>query len=168
MSSMKNSDSCFRGIKKFIQDEEKDMDNINIKSKLRNAKDIEEVKSILTEAGEKYEPDDIERIWQEIEHHRPDGKRKLDQDEMDAVAGGTDRNWIDDGCAATCDEDSWCWSDDKCYTFSVTYDEFHEACINGGHHDYKYAGNNTYNNGNTLVTYKRYICSRCGSKKLVT
>lgn len=36
-----------------------------IRAKLVNAKDIDEVKAILAEADEEAAPEDIERIWQE-------------------------------------------------------------------------------------------------------
>ena len=86
------------------------MDNPEIRARLQKAANLDEVKAILTEAGTDYTPEEAERILQEIEHHRPSGKRKLDPDEMDAVAGGADRNWVDDGCAATCEDGSHCWT----------------------------------------------------------
>ena len=57
---------------------------------------------------------DAERIWQETEAHRSGKHEKLDLDELDAVSGGREHGWKREGCAATCEEDSWCGSNDYC------------------------------------------------------
>ena len=146
------------------------MDNPEIRARLQKAANLDEVKAILTEAGTDYTPEEAERILQEIEHHRPSDKRKLDPDEMDAVAGGADRNWVDDGCAATCEDGSHCWTSDKCYWLDVTYNEFHDACVDGGHHDYVFLRQQALPSGNTssgtvYFNYNIYECSKCGKSK---
>ncbi len=130
-----------------------------LRAKLSIAKDIEEVKAMLGEVGEAVLAEYAERIWEEIEFHRSGEKRKLDKNELDAVTGGYNRNWIDDGCAATCEKTGLFWLNDLCYAFSVTYDESHSACINGGRHDYRFVGVNSFNN----VTKRKYKCSVCGA-----
>ena len=81
-----------------------------LKEKLIKSDSLEEVKECLSDR-----PDlDAERIWQEIEKHRSWKNEKLDLDEHDAVSGGADRDWVKDGCAATCEASSWCWSNDLC------------------------------------------------------
>lgn len=125
-----------------------------IRAKLVNAKDIDEVKAILAEAGEEAAPEDIERIWQELEHHKPGGKRKLDQDEMDAVAGGTwfnQRDWIKDGCAGTVQAGKdFCWSNDKCICLWENYTNDWDTCPDGKPHEFEYDSSN-----------KKYTCKRC-------
>lgn len=150
------------------------MVNHELRSKLLNADSIEKVRELLSGTGEEYSPEEIERIWQEIEHHRPGGKRKLDEDEMDAVAGGgsvKDRNWYIDGCAATCEKESWCWSNDWCSCFEVTYAEFsanHWKCTDGGKHDYQQQGEYLHDidrkTGNPIMR-PIYVCTKCGKTR---
>ena len=121
------------------------MTTTETRAKLENAKNIEEVKAILAEAGTAYTPEEADHILHEIERRKQDGKRKLDQAEMDAVAGGADRNWAKDGCAATCEWGSWCGSNDYCYLFSVTYDDYYITCPDGHQHE-----------------FKDKVCQRCG------
>ena len=117
------------------------MNNRDLMEKLLQAKSLEEVKEIL-----KDKPDDVvNRVYQEIQDHRSDKAEKLDLDELDAVSGGCDRNWVTDGCAATCEEGSWCSSNDYCRAFEVTYADFWVTCPDGHEHVY---------NGHT--------CVRCG------
>ena len=106
--------------------------NKELKEKLIDAKSLEEVKDILKDCSDL----EAEHIYQEIEHHRSLQKEKLDLDELDAVSGGSDRNWVKDGCAATCEEGSWCWSNDKCEIWDVTYSDFWSKCPDGHEHEY--------------------------------
>ncbi len=59
-----------------------------IKNKLLEAKDVQEVTDILTASGEKFTAEDAARIWKEIEDHKVDLKRKFSETEMAAVSGG--------------------------------------------------------------------------------
>ena len=112
-----------------------------LKTKLNNAKSLEEVEDILGENSEI----DAEQAWKEIERHQSTKSEKLDIDELDAVAGGADRDWIKDGCAATCEYSSWCGSNDNCLIWSVTYDNFWETCPDGHPHEFDHL-----------------VCKRCG------
>ena len=47
--------------------------------------------------------------------------QEISDEELDAVSGGAKRDWLTDGCAATVEPGSWCWSDDSCFVFDVTY-----------------------------------------------
>ena len=146
------------------------MIDYGLKLKLQNADGIEKVKEILAGTGEKYSTEEVERIWQEIEHHRPSNKRKLDEDEMNSVAGGAmkDRHWYIDGCAATCELGSWCSSNDFCFSFEVTYNEFYGTtwqCTDGGKHDYQVAGEymDSFDHKKGVPIMKPiYVCSKCG------
>ena len=43
-------------------------------------------------------------------------------DELEAVGGGMeDRDFVEEGCAATVEPHSWCGSNDWCFLFSVVY-----------------------------------------------
>ena len=117
------------------------MNGNNMKEKLLEANSLEEVKDIL-----KDHPDlDAERIYQEVENHRSNRNERLDLDELDAVSGGADRDWVKDGCAATCEFSSWCWSNDRCLSFDITYDSFWVKCPDGKDH-----------------IFNNLTCTRCG------
>ena len=113
-----------------------------MKTKLSGANSLEEVKDILSGQSSL----DPERVYQELEHRRSDRSEKLDLEELDAISGGEHRDWVKDGCAATCEEGSWCWSNDKCQVWDVTYENFWIRCPDGHPHE--------YNGGQ--------ICTRCG------
>ena len=110
------------------------MDN-ELKARLTTAASLEETKEILKGR----EGFDAERIWSEIENHRSGRHEKLDLDELEAISGGADRDWVKDGCAATCEEGSWCWSSDKCQVWDVTYSNFWVCCPDGQKHVYSAA-----------------------------
>ena len=102
----------------------------SLKEELRNAQSLEEVERLLK--GRRGV--DPKRAWEELERHRSSQAEKLDLNELDAVSGGADRDWVKDGCAATCEFDSWCWSNDRCLSFDVTYDSFWLKCPDGQDH----------------------------------
>ena len=108
--------------------------NADLKTKLSKASSLEEVKGMLG-AGSGV---DAEQLWREIEKHRSGQSEKLDLNELDSVSGGADRSWTKDGCAATCEYDSWCGSNDFCYCFDVTYDDFWATCPDGHKHVYEH------------------------------
>ena len=108
--------------------------NADLKMKLSKAGSLEEVKGMLG-AGSGV---DAEQLWREIEKHRSGQSEKLDLNELDAVSGGADRSWTKDGCAATCEYESWCGSNDFCYCFDVTYDDFWATCPDGHKHVYEH------------------------------
>ena len=73
-------------------------------------------------------------------------KQALDDDELDAVSGGTLRDYYGDcindayrdiyggqngfpNCAATVEEDSWCWSNDACLEEAVVYKFTTKSCL---------------------------------------
>ena len=94
-----------------------------IKAKLANAKSLEEAKEILNGHADI----DPERVWEEIERRRSNWNEKLDLDELDAVAGGA-RDYAKEGCAATVEVGSWCWSNDHCMYWDVTYVNLWSVC----------------------------------------
>ena len=118
--------------------------NNELKARLNNAKNLAEVKEILKNNLEI----NAEQVWKEIEKHQSAKNEKLDLDELDAVSGGADRDWQKDGCAATCEETSWCGSNDFCQIWDVTYDNFWRTCPDGHEH-----------------VYQNDVCIRCGHGK---
>ena len=112
-----------------------------IRQRLAEVKDLEEVKDVLKDF-----PDlNPEQVYREVESHRSNMSERLDLDELDAVSGGADRDWKKDGCAATCEPSSWCGSNDQCFVFDVTYDNFWVCCPDG--HDH---------------VFHKHVCTRCG------
>ena len=97
-----------------------------------SASSLDEVKETLKDHPEL----NPERVWEEIDKHRSSDAEKLDLNELESVSGGKDRDWVTQGCAATCEEDSWCWSIDRCDIWDVTYDRFFACCPDGKPHQY--------------------------------
>ena len=106
--------------------------NADLKTKLSKASSLEEVKGMLG-AGSGV---DAERLWREIEKHRSGQSERLDLNELDSVSGGADRDWVKEGCAATVEIGSWCWSNDHCVMFDVTYDNLWATCPDGKPHEF--------------------------------
>ena len=115
--------------------------NAELKAKLAKSNSLEEVRTILGDDSNI----NAEQLWKEIERHRSDRSEKLDLDELDAVSGGANRDWVKDGCAATCEYGSWCWSNDRCISWDVTYDQFWVKCPDGKDH-----------------IFNNLTCARCG------
>ena len=125
--------------------------NSELKAKLLKAGSEEEVKALL---GDQAPEEEAVCIWKEIEAHRPaDGLEVVDDDEMDAVSGGADRDWEKDGCAASVEYGSRCLTDDYCSWLEVTYDN-HNPCPAGGKHDWT----EDKSTPPWIVTY----CRKCG------
>ena len=123
------------------------MNKNELKERLLQAESLEDVKNILED-----QPNDVvERISKEFEIHRLGDNRKLDLDELDTVSGGADRDWTKDGCAATCESGSWCGSNDYCYCFDVTYDNFWATCPDGTPHQWSDGPG--------------YVCVKCGHNR---
>ncbi len=139
-----------------------------LRGKLIRARDIEEVRAIL---GPETAEEEIDQVWQEIEAHRPaDGLEAVDDDELDAVSGGADRDLDKDGCSASVEEGSWCGSDDYCKWFDVTYSHA-DWCTDGYRHDWKLVDrwvlkNYTFS-GLKIGERQFYKCSKCDKKKQV-
>lgn len=114
--------------------------NIQLNDAVKGAQSLEEVEKLLKDHPE-LEP---KQVWNEIEKHSSTQSEKLDLDELEAVSGGADRDWKKDGCAATSEPNGWCWSNDQCLIWDVTYDNFWVCCPDGHEH-----------------VWKNYTCIRC-------
>ena len=77
------------------------------KDKLLLAESADEIKDIVTKAGGEIAAEDAEKILAEIRRDNAASGTDIDDDEMDAVAGGWSFPWIDG--TATDGEDIGCW-----------------------------------------------------------
>jgi len=111
--------------------------------------------------GQTVTPEDIAHLWDEISSYRK--VKELSLDELEAVSGGADRNWVTEGCAATVEYGSWCDSNDRCIYWDVTYDfqPTPTLCPNCGKNMYL---QNTIHLGG-LEYEDQYRCKFCGCVK---
>ena len=103
-----------------------------LKVKLLKANSEEEVKALL---GDAVKEEEAAAIWKEIEALKaaPDLK-KMDDDELEVVSGGADRDYLKDGCLSSTN-DSWCWVSDNCTRMWTTYSNY-DPCSKGGNHEW--------------------------------
>ena len=132
-----------------------------LKKKALEAASAEEIMEILKAAGEEITAAEAAQLFEKVQAKKTD--RELSRDELEAVSGGKDRNWVTDGCAATVDYDSWCGSDDWCNYWDVTYDfgPTSTLCPNCGKNMYL---QNTIHLGG-LEYENQYRCKFCGCVK---
>ena len=131
-----------------------------LRIRLIRAKDKEEVRAIL---GPETAQEVIDQAWREIEARLPaDGLEAVDDDELEAVAGGGERrNWEEKGCADTVSFWSWCASNDMCAEWSIVYYRF-DPCDDGDKHDWKFLYDGWLPD---LGNYRKYECQKCGKVK---
>ena len=94
---------------------------------IKDAKSREEIESHLKDAQVAYTSDDLDKFWLKVSG-TPVDVSELSDDEMDAVAGGDDIDLNREPCAATVENGSWCWSNDACKMFEVTYKNWWAVC----------------------------------------
>ena len=91
-----------------------------LETKIMKAKDTEEVKAVLSESGEKISDSDAGKLFDMAKNSGIDLNAELSEDELEAVSGG--RDWVTEGCAATVEEGSDCWSEDGgCWKLDNSY-----------------------------------------------
>ena len=133
-----------------------------LKKKAMKAASAEEIMEIIQAAGEEITAEEAEHIFKKAQEKKAD--KELSLDELDAVSGGEDRDWVLDGCAATVEYGSHCGSNDMCYKFDVTYD--HEPtsylCPNCGQHMYFHEKELTAHFGSGPIYKNWYRCKFCG------
>ena len=122
-----------------------------LKAKLLSAKSAEEVAELVKNDGQEIKAEDADHLFQEITRFKEGSE--LSDEELEAVSGGADRDWQNDGCAATVEQGSWCWSDDACAICDVTYENMPKTfCPRCG------AGMTKEIDGE----YAKYTCTLCG------
>lgn len=136
--------------------------NEALKSRLLGAENAEQAADILKEAGQTVTAEDIAHLWDEISSYRKD--KELSLDELEAVSGGADRDWLTDGCAATVEPKSWCDSNDSCIWWDVTYDHEPANVICPKCGAFMYVNWVDYDPNPSNDTY-HYKCKNCGTEK---
>lgn len=130
-------------------------DNLKIdgelKSRLFKAQSADQVMEIIRESGQEITAEDADHLFQEISRFKEGSE--FSEDELEAVTGGVDRDWEKDGCAATVEPDSWCWSDDACAKWDVVYENNPRSiCPKCG----------AYMTKQIVGAYAKYTCTVCG------
>ena len=122
------------------------------------AASAEEVMEIVQAAGEEITAEEAAQLFEKAQAKKTD--KELSLDELEAVSGGADRNWVTDGCAATVEYGSWCDSNDRCIYWDVTYDfqPTSTLCPNCGKN--MYLQNTIHLKG--LEYEDQYRCKFCG------
>ena len=132
-----------------------------LKKKTLAAASAEEIMEIMKAAGEEITAEEAERFYEKVQDKKTD--RELSLDELEAVAGGEDRDWLRDGCAATVEAGSDCYGTDMCGLWPVTYEHRptrHKCSVCGGI---------LYSNGSTGGGFfeeevYHYKCASCGAQ----
>ena len=103
-----------------------DQNRTELEKKIVAAGSPEEIERILNDAGEKITAEEAQQLFEKVKSRAAD--KEVSLDELDAVSGGYNRNWILEGCAATVEcrswcwvNGSWCWSNDACSSYEVVY-----------------------------------------------
>jgi hypothetical protein len=101
--------------------------------RVARAADVEEVRAILVEGGVEVSAEEAEELLRHAKEIYSDGMF-LSADELEAVAGGEDRDFLTQGYAATVELGSSCWSSDGgCWVMDVSYSNLSDAhCPNCG------------------------------------
>ena len=137
------------------------IDRNELKKKAMEAASAEEIMEIMKAAGEEITAEEAERFYEKVQDKKTD--RELSLDELEAVAGGEDRDWLRDGCAATVEGGSDCYGTDMCGLWPVTYEHRptrHKCSVCGGI---------LYSNGSTGGGFfeeevYHYKCASCGAQ----
>jgi hypothetical protein len=137
------------------------IDRNELKKKVMEAAGAEEIMEIMKAAGEEITAEEAERFYEKVQDKKTD--RELSLDELEAVAGGEDRDWLRDGCAATVEAGSDCYGTDMCGLWPVTYEHRptrHKCSVCGGI---------LYSNGSTGGGFfeeevYHYKCASCGAQ----
>ena len=137
------------------------IDRNELKKKAMEAAGAEEIMEIMKAAGEEITAEEVERFYEKVQDKKTD--RELSLDELEAVAGGEDRDWLRDGCAATVAAGSDCYGTDMCGLWPVIYEHRptrHKCSVCGGI---------LYSNGSTGGGFfeeevYHYKCASCGAQ----
>ena len=137
------------------------IDRNELKKKAMEAASAEEIMEIMKAAGEEITAEEAERFYEKVQDKKTD--REPSPDELEAVAGGEDRDWLRDGCAATVEAGSDCYGTDMCGLWPVIYEHRptrHKCSVCGGI---------LYSNGSTGGGFfeeevYHYKCASCGAQ----
>ena len=129
-----------------------------LKAKLLAAQSAEEVAALLKDGG--VDEPTAERIWAELTHKWEEDGKELSLDELAAVSGGDDRDYLKYGCAATVEPSSDCYGTDYCSLWPVTYIHYptQHICPNCGRNLCSWETESSF----WSETYFYFVCSGCG------
>lgn len=124
-------------------------------SKLLLADSQEEVTELLKAGGREDVP--AQEVWEQVQQRRAQDGTELSLDELEDVAGGvTERDWIEDGCAATVESGSDCWgTDGGCTMVNIHY-------YNKPTHNCPKCGKKSAITSGSVDGKQRYHCRYCG------
>ncbi len=136
-----------------------------LQARLLAAQSAEEAAAMMKEGGQEITPEETAHLWEEIKKVREQEGKSLSVDELDAVSGGKDRDWVKDGCAATVEYGSRCGSNDKCILCDVIYENgpLSETCPICGtslYKDVRWLNEAWKNSWYMVPTY--FTCKTCG------
>ena len=83
-------------------------------------KDPSQAAELAAELGYEVTEEELIKAEEELCTQSSTEVVELDLEDMDRAAGGN-RDWATQGCAATVEAASWCWSNDACIISDVTY-----------------------------------------------
>ena len=131
-----------------------------LKTKLLAAQSAEEAAALVKADGQTLTPEETAHLWEEIKKGQEQGGRELSLDEMEAVSGG--RDYLKEGCAATVEPNSLCWSNDRCYIDDVCYEHTpcNRTCPHCGYGIAVYVDSRNFKS--------RYWCLHCGESFEIT
>ena len=137
------------------------IDREELEKKAIEAASAEEVMEIVRAAGEEITAEEAASFFKAVQERKAD--KELSLDELEAVAGGEDRDWLRDGCAATVEAGSDCYGTDMCGLWPVIYEHRptrHKCSVCGGI---------LYSNGSTGGGFfeeevYHYKCASCGAQ----
>ena len=134
------------------------IDRNELKKKAMEAAGAEEIMEIMKAAGEEITAEEAAQLFEKVQARKTE--RELSLDELEAVSGGADRDWLEVGCAATVEPGSWCGSNDWCAIVDVTY-------VNSPNRVCPYCGGYSIFIGRVefrkpgVAHEKKYWCSSC-------
>ena len=147
------------------------VDREDLIKRVLSAKSAEEIKDILSAAGEEISIEEAEHLYDKAQAQEQEQEdRKLSLEEMQAVSGGIDpdRNWLTDGCAATVEAGSWCMSNDSCKIWSVIYDNEPDDRFTCPNCHTKTMYNSKFWKETTRygpLLHRTYTCKNCGYER---
>ena len=90
-----------------------------LKKQVMNAASAEEIMEFVKAAGEEITAEEAAQLFEKVQARKTE--RELSLDELEAVSGGADRDWLTEGCA-NLTTTSYCWTGlDYCDLWDVTY-----------------------------------------------
>ena len=124
-----------------------------LEQKVAAATSPSEVEDVLRAAGTEITAEEAAQLFEKARERKTD--KELSLDELEAVSGGVDRDWLVDGCAATVENGSRCGSNDKCLIWDVVYEHPPIATC-------EHCGGVIYESSDFWAIFQEVRCVNCG------